>query len=43
MAGPILVMFSPFYEIHLYRFVPLLVFFSIGMGMFFSKKLVKLS
>jgi hypothetical protein len=40
MAGPILVMFSPFYEIHLYRFVPLLVFFSIGVGMFFSKKSV---
>ena len=30
------------YEILPYRFIPLLVFFSIGVWMFFSKKLVKL-
>jgi len=37
IAGPILVMFTSHYEILPYRFVPLLVFFSIGVGMFFSK------
>jgi len=40
IAGPILVTSTYFYEIFPYRFVPLLVFFSIGVGMFFSKKLV---
>ena len=40
IAGPILVMFTSSYEILSYRFIPLLVFFSIGVGMFFSKKLV---
>ena len=40
ISGPILVMFTPHYEILPYRFIPLLVFFSIGVGMFFSKKLV---
>ena len=40
IAGPILVTFTYHYEILPYRFVPLLVFFSIGVGMFFSKKLV---
>ena len=40
VTSPILVMFTPHYEILLYRFIPLLVFFSIGVGMFFSKKLV---
>ena len=38
IAGPILVMFTANYEILPYRFIPLLVFFSIGIGMFFSKK-----
>ena len=39
ITGPILVTFTPHYEILPYRFVPLLVFFSIGIGMFFSKKI----
>ena len=37
IAGPILVTFTYHYEILPYRFIPLLVFFSIGVGMFFSK------
>ena len=40
IASPILVTFTYHYEILPYRFVPLLVFFSIGIGMFFSKKLI---
>jgi len=40
IASPILVTFTYHYEILPYRFIPLLVFFSIGVGMFFSKKLV---
>ena len=40
IASPILVMFTYHYEILPYRFIPLLVFFSIGVGMFFSNKLV---
>ena len=36
--GPILVMSTYFYEILPYRYVPTLVFFSIGIAMFFSKK-----
>ncbi len=40
ITAPILVTFTYHYEILPYRFIPLLVFFSIGMGMFFSKKLV---
>jgi len=43
IASPILVTFTYHYEILPYRFIPLIVFFSIGIGMFFSKKLVKLS
>ena len=43
IASPILVTFTYNYEILPYRFIPLLVFFSIGVGMFFSKKLVKIS
>ena len=39
LAGPILIVFTNFYEILPYRFVPLIVFFSIGFGMFFSKKI----
>jgi len=39
IASPILVSFTYHYEILPYRFVPLLVFFSIGVGMFFAKKL----
>ena len=38
IASPILVTFTYHYEILPYRFVPLLIFFSIGVGMFFSKK-----
>ena len=40
IAGPILVTFTYHYEILPYRFIPLFVFFAIGVGMFFSKKLV---
>ena len=40
ITSPILVSFTYHYEILPYRFIPLLVFFSIGVGMFFSKKLV---
>jgi len=40
ITSPILVAFTYHYEILPYRFIPLLVFFSIGVGMFFSKKLV---
>ena len=43
IASPILVTFTYHYEILPYRFIPLLVFFSIGVGLFFSKKLVKIS
>jgi len=43
ISSPILVTFTYHYEILPYRFIPLLVFFSIGVGMFFSKKLVKIS
>ena len=38
IAGPILVMFTNFYEILPYRYIPLIVFFAIGTGTFFSKK-----
>jgi len=37
ITSPILVAFTYHYEILPYRFIPLLVFFSIGVGMFFSK------
>ena len=40
IAGPLLVMSTYEYEILMYRHVLLLVFFSIGIGMLFSKKLV---
>jgi len=40
LAGPILVVFTNFYEILPYRYVPLIVFFAIGIGMFFSKKTI---
>lgn len=39
ITSPILVAFTYHYEILPYRFIPLLVFFSIGVGMFFSKKI----
>lgn len=38
IASPALVMFTSHYDIHAYRFIPLIVFFSIGVGMFFQKK-----
>jgi len=38
LAGPILVLFTDFYVILPYRFVPLIVFFAIGVGILFSKK-----
>jgi len=37
IAGPVLVMFTNFYEILPYRFVPLIVFFAISIGLFFTK------
>ena len=37
IASPILVTFTYHYEILPYRFIPLLIFFSIGVGMSFSK------
>ena len=37
IASPILVTFTYHYEILPYRFVPLLIFFAIGVGMFFAK------
>ena len=40
IASPILVAFTYHYEILPYRFIPLLVFFSIGVSMFFSKKVI---
>ena len=38
LSGPILIIFTNFYEILPYRYIPLIVFFAIGVGMFFSKK-----
>tara|TARA_B100000029_G_C17563286_1_gene954167 strand:+ start:50 stop:1252 length:1203 start_codon:yes stop_codon:yes gene_type:complete len=38
LSGPILIMFTNYYEILPYRYVPLIVFFAIGIGIFFSKK-----
>ena len=38
ISGPILIMFTNFYEILPYRYIPLIVFFAIGIGIFFSKK-----
>ena len=43
IVSPVLVVFTSHYDIHAYRFIPLIVFFSIGVGMFFSKKSVHLS
>ena len=40
LMGVAIGMLSPYVNILPYRFIPLLVFFSIGMGMFFSKKSV---
>ena len=38
IAGPMLIVFTNFYEILPYRFIPLIIFFAIGSSMFFSKK-----
>lgn len=38
LAGPILIVFTNFYEILPYRYIPFIVFFAVGVGMFFSKK-----
>ena len=38
IAGPVLIVFTNFYEILPYRYIPFIVFFSIGIGLFFSKK-----
>ena len=38
LAGPILIVFTNFYEILPYRYIPLIIFFAIGVGVFFSKK-----
>jgi len=38
IAGPILIIFTNFYEILPYRYIPLIIFYAIGIGIFFSKK-----
>jgi len=38
LAGPLLVLFTDFYVILPYRFVPLIVFFAIGVGILLSKR-----
>lgn len=38
LTGTVLVLLTDFYVILPYRFVPLIVFFSIGIGVFLSKK-----
>ena len=38
IAGPILIVFTNFYEILPYRYIPLIIFYAIGIGLFFSKK-----
>ena len=38
ISGPVLIMFTNFYEILPYRYIPLIVFFAIGVSFFFSKK-----
>ena len=38
LAGPILIVFTNFYEILPYRYIPLIIFIAIGVGVFFSKK-----
>ena len=38
LAGPILIIFTNFYEILPYRYIPLIIFFAIGTALFFSKK-----
>jgi len=38
LAGPVLVLLTDFYVILPYRFVPLIVFFAIGVGILLSKK-----
>jgi len=38
IAGPILIIFTNFYEILPYRYIPLIIFYAIGVGIFFSKK-----
>tara|TARA_Y100000996_G_scaffold166207_1_gene129104 strand:- start:442 stop:708 length:267 start_codon:yes stop_codon:yes gene_type:complete len=38
IAGPILIIFTNFYEILPYRYIPFIIFYAIGVGIFFSKK-----
>ena len=38
LAGPALIVFTNFYEILPYRYIPFIIFFSIGFSLFFSKK-----
>jgi len=40
LTGVTVGMLTSYVDILIYRFIPLLIFFSIGVGMFFSKKLV---
>ena len=42
ISGPILIVFTNFYEILPYRYIPLIVFFAISIGLFFSKKPISL-
>tara|TARA_B100001540_G_scaffold193277_1_gene170338 strand:- start:492 stop:1694 length:1203 start_codon:yes stop_codon:yes gene_type:complete len=38
IAGPILIIFTNFYEILPYRYIPFIIFYAIGVGILFSKK-----
>ena len=40
LSSPILALIT-YHDTHAYRFIPLITFFAIGFGMFFSKKLIR--
>ena len=42
-AGPIVVMATYFYNVEVYRIIPIMVFVAIGIGLFFSKRSKQLS
>ena len=42
-AGPVVVMATYFYNVEVYRIIPIMVFVAIGIGLFFSKKSKQLS
>ena len=41
--GPVVVMATYFYNVEVYRIIPIMVFVAIGIGLFFSKKSKQLS